>query len=174
MEGKQPHQQCCCWVVFPTCAVKLTTCVIDKILISTSLDKNFITAWKSITKLVIFQSFVAKCCKMRIIWPCQVVIFSHFALRGGNWQTNTLWVCQFPVCNTKWLKNGKLRKAILSAFYNISQRNNFVMLFQAVMKFLSRLVEIKILSITQVVNCIAALSASRGKFLSCAAGFSLL
>jgi hypothetical protein len=30
---------------------------------------------------------------------------------------------------------------------------NFVMLFQAVMTFLSRLVEIKILSITQVVNC---------------------
>jgi hypothetical protein len=30
--------------------------------------------------------------------------------------------------------------------------NNFVMLFQAAMKFLSRLVEIKILSITQVVN----------------------
>jgi hypothetical protein len=29
---------------------------------------------------------------------------------------------------------------------------NFVMLFQAVMKFLSRFVEIKILSITQVVN----------------------
>ena len=31
---------------------------------------------------------------------------------------------------------------------------NFVMLFQAVMKFVSRLVEIKILSITQVVNSI--------------------
>jgi hypothetical protein len=46
---------------------QLTTCVIDKILISTSLDKNFITAGKSITKLVIFQIFVAKCCKMRII-----------------------------------------------------------------------------------------------------------
>jgi hypothetical protein len=30
---------------------------------------------------------------------------------------------------------------------------NFVMLFQAVMRFLSRLVEIKFLSITQVVNC---------------------
>ena len=30
---------------------------------------------------------------------------------------------------------------------------NFVMLFQAVMKFLSGLVEIKMLSITQVVNC---------------------
>jgi valyl-tRNA synthetase len=29
---------------------------------------------------------------------------------------------------------------------------NFVMLFQAVMKFLSRLVEIKILSVTQMVN----------------------
>jgi hypothetical protein len=40
-------------------------------------------------------------------------------------------------------ENCKLRKAILSAFYNISQRRklwnitNFVMLFQAVMKFLS-------------------------------------
>jgi hypothetical protein len=45
-------------------------------------------------------------------------------------------------------ENCKLRKAILSAFYNISQRNfgilliNFVMLFQAVMKFLSRLVRL--------------------------------
>ena len=40
-------------------------------------------------------------------------------------------------------ENCKLRKAIISAFYNISQRNfgmitNFVMLFQAVMKFLLR------------------------------------
>jgi hypothetical protein len=35
--------------------------------INFDLDKNFITAWKSITKLVIFQSFVAKCCKMWII-----------------------------------------------------------------------------------------------------------
>ena len=33
---------------------------------------------------------------------------------------------------------------------------NFVMLFHAVMKFLSRLVEIKILSITQMVNRRAA------------------
>jgi hypothetical protein len=60
---------------------KLTTCVIDKNLISTSLDKNFITAWTSITKLVIFQSFVAKCCKMRII-NCEVCRFSvilHYA-----------------------------------------------------------------------------------------------
>jgi hypothetical protein len=32
---------------------------------------------------------------------------------------------------------------------------NFVMLFEAVMKFLSRLVEIKMLSITQVVNSLA-------------------
>ena len=48
-------------------------------------------------------------------------------------------------------ENDKLRKAILSAFYNILQRNfgillaNFVMLSQAVMKFLFRLVKIKIL-----------------------------
>jgi hypothetical protein len=40
---------------------------LTKILNSTSLDKNFVTAWKSITKLVIFQRFVAKYCKMRII-----------------------------------------------------------------------------------------------------------
>jgi hypothetical protein len=32
------------------------------------------------------------------------------------------------ICNTKWLKNGKLRKAILSAFYNISQRNFGILL----------------------------------------------
>ena len=30
--------------------------------------------------------------------------------------------------NTKWLKNGKLRRAILSAFYNISQRNFGILL----------------------------------------------
>jgi hypothetical protein len=35
---------------------------------------------------------------------------------------------QFPVRNTKWLKNGKLRKAILSAFYNILQRNFGILL----------------------------------------------
>jgi hypothetical protein len=35
---------------------------------------------------------------------------------------------QFPVRNTKWLKNGKLRRAILSAFYNISQRNFEILL----------------------------------------------
>jgi hypothetical protein len=32
---------------------------------------------------------------------------------------------QFPVRNTKWLKNGKLRRAI---FYNISQRNFEILL----------------------------------------------
>jgi hypothetical protein len=54
----------------------------------------------------------------------------------------------------KFLKNGKLRRAILSAFYNhfaTKHRNinNFVMFFQAVVKFLSRFVEIKILVIRQ-------------------------
>ena len=36
------------------------------------------------------------------------------------------------------MKNGKLRRATLSAFYNISQRNFGILLFQAVMEFLSR------------------------------------
>jgi hypothetical protein len=35
---------------------------------------------------------------------------------------------QVPVCNTKWLKNGKLHRAILSAFYNISQWNFGILL----------------------------------------------
>jgi hypothetical protein len=35
---------------------------------------------------------------------------------------------QFPAHNTKWLKNGKLHRAILSAFYNISQRNFWILL----------------------------------------------
>jgi hypothetical protein len=35
---------------------------------------------------------------------------------------------QFPMRNTKWLKNGKFRKAILSAFYNILQRNFGILL----------------------------------------------
>jgi hypothetical protein len=50
-----------------TSSMEWTIPQLTKILNSTSLDKNFITAGKSITKLVIFQSFVAKCCKMRII-----------------------------------------------------------------------------------------------------------
>jgi hypothetical protein len=32
------------------------------------------------------------------------------------------------ISNAKWLKNGKLRKVILSAFYNISQRNFGILL----------------------------------------------
>jgi hypothetical protein len=54
-------------------------------------------------------------------------IFSHFVLQTGDWYPNTRLGRQFPMRNTKGLKNGKLRKAILSAFYNISQRN-FVIL----------------------------------------------
>jgi hypothetical protein len=61
---------------------------------------------------------------MRIKYsPAKFVIFSHFVLQTGNWCPNTWLGCQFPVRNTKWLKNGKFRKAMLSAFYNISQRN---------------------------------------------------
>jgi hypothetical protein len=68
----------CEWYVHAILNMQLTICVIDKILISTSLDKKFITAWKSITKLVIFQSFVAKCGKIRIIYPCEVCNFQSF------------------------------------------------------------------------------------------------
>jgi hypothetical protein len=93
------------------------------------LDKNFITTWKSITKLVIFRSFVVKCCKMRIMYSlAKFAIFSHFVLQTGNWCPNTRLGCLFPVRNTKWLKNGKLPRAISSAFYNISQRNFGILL----------------------------------------------
>jgi hypothetical protein len=34
----------------------------------------------------------------------RLAIFSHFRLQTGNWQPNTLWGCQCPVCNLKWLK----------------------------------------------------------------------
>jgi hypothetical protein len=55
------------------------------------------------------------------------------------WQRNWMISChrirpiwssdyQFPVSNAKWLNNGKLRKAILSGFYNISQRNFGILL----------------------------------------------
>jgi hypothetical protein len=44
------------------------------------------------------------------------------------WCPNTRLGCQFPMRNTKWLKNGKFRKAILSAFYNISKRNFGILL----------------------------------------------
>jgi hypothetical protein len=60
--------------------------------------------------------------------------------------------------DTKWLKNGQTSQGyiirILQQFatklWNIT---NFVMLFQAVMKFLSRLVEIKILVIRLKIHC---------------------
>jgi hypothetical protein len=42
-------------------------------------------------------------------------------IRWSNWLS-------ISICNTKWLKNGKLRKAILFAFYNISQRNFGILL----------------------------------------------
>jgi hypothetical protein len=50
----------------------LNVIVMDHFPINQNFDlnksrQNSIIAWRSITKLVIFQSFVAKCCKMRII-----------------------------------------------------------------------------------------------------------
>jgi hypothetical protein len=51
------------------------------------LDKNFITAWKNITKLVIFRSFVVKCCKVRTILPCEVCRFSVILYYGREIDT---------------------------------------------------------------------------------------
>jgi hypothetical protein len=51
-----------------------------------------------------------------------------FVLQTGNWQRQRVLGYQFPPRNAKWLKNSKLRKAILSAFYNISQRNFGILL----------------------------------------------
>jgi hypothetical protein len=119
-----------------------TYSLMNNILISTSLDKMFAKAWKSITKLVIFQSFVAKCCKMRIIYsPAKFAVFQSFCII--NWYRFLKKGINFPCVMTKWLKNGKLRRAVLSTFYNISQRNIGIFLilwcsFKAVMKFLSR------------------------------------
>jgi hypothetical protein len=101
------------------------------------LDKQFITAWKSITKLVIFQSFVAKCCKMRVIK--MRIIIKAIALRNlqfsvilyykreidaptPDWAVNFLCVIQ-----NDW-KTANFAKAILSAFYNILQRNFGILL----------------------------------------------
>jgi hypothetical protein len=54
------------------------------------------------------------------------------SFRRPCWCPNTRLGCQFPPRkwrrNTKWLKNGKIRKAILSAFNNISQRNFGILL----------------------------------------------
>jgi hypothetical protein len=51
-------------------------------------------------------------------------VITHGKLIPFFWEK----VYQFPVRNTKWLKNSKLRRAILSAFYNISQRNFGILL----------------------------------------------
>jgi hypothetical protein len=49
-------------------------------------------------------------------------------LRAGNLIPFFRKRYQFPVRNTKLLKNSKLRRAILSAFYNNSQRNFGILL----------------------------------------------
>jgi hypothetical protein len=94
-----------------------------------------ITAWKSITKLVIFQSFVAKCCKMRIKFHCEVCNFQSFCMMthgSGNY---------FPfVIQNDWkLKISQgyiicILQHFATKLWNIA---NFATLFQAVMKILS-------------------------------------
>jgi hypothetical protein len=98
------------------------------------LDKSrqkFHHSLKSITKLVILRSFVvAKCCKMRIIYysSAKFAVFQSFCITHGKLIPLSEKRYQFPARNTQWLKNGKLRRAILSAFYNISQRNFGILL----------------------------------------------
>jgi hypothetical protein len=55
-------------------------------------------------------------------------LFRSFCITHGKWIPLSEKRYEFPVRNTKWLKNGKLRRAILSAFYNISQRNFGILL----------------------------------------------
>jgi hypothetical protein len=54
-------------------------------------------------------------------------VFSHLILQKGNWYSDDQW-CKMLEFIAKWLKNRKFRKAILSAFYNISQRNFGILL----------------------------------------------
>jgi hypothetical protein len=66
-------------------------------------------------------------------WHCQFLTLLQVPPKCRKchfWDSKTaFWKrYQFPVRNTKWLKNGKLRRAILSAFYNISQRNFGILL----------------------------------------------
>ena len=56
--------------------------------LNVDLDKSrqkFHYNLKGITKLVIFQSFVAKCCKMRIIYSlAKFAVFQSFCITNGK------------------------------------------------------------------------------------------
>jgi hypothetical protein len=121
-----------------------TNPTLTKILNSTSLDKTFITAWKSVTKLVIFQSFVAKCCKMLYNIALQNLQFSVILYYKRE-------MVPTSVRNTKWLhEHCKFLGYIICILQHFTMKlcsiTNFVMLFHAVMEFcLDCMVEIKIL-----------------------------
>jgi hypothetical protein len=77
------------------------------------------------------------------LWLNFLPFFSHFDYAGEIDSPIPFGAVNFPfVIQNDW-KTANFARAILSAFYNISQRKlwnitNFVMLFQTVMKFLSR------------------------------------
>jgi hypothetical protein len=54
--------------------------------------------------------------------------FQSFCITNGKLIISLIIWLSISVCNAKWLNNGKLRKAILSAFYNILQRNFGILL----------------------------------------------
>jgi hypothetical protein len=59
----------------------------------------------------------------------KILVINSIVSSPFEWNFDDQTDYQFPICNTKWLKNGKLRKAnILSSFYNILQRNFGILL----------------------------------------------
>ena len=97
---------------------------IDEILIWAGRAKSNTTARKSILKLVKLQSLVAKCCKMRkkIALQIQQILYT-FGLRAEVCTTFGSKVVQISARNTKAFKIREIRRAIFSAFYNISRLN---------------------------------------------------
>jgi hypothetical protein len=66
---------------------------------------------------------------MRIIYSlAKFAVFQSFGITNGKLIIRWSNWCKMLDCDAKWLKNGKLRKPILSAFYNVSQRNFGILL----------------------------------------------
>jgi hypothetical protein len=76
----------------------------------------------NILGIVIFRSFVAKCCKMRIIWPCEVFHFSvilHYKRKIDNQMIKLIinfpFVIQnreFKLCVIRQTTNARQRKKL--------------------------------------------------------------
>ena len=90
-------------------------------------SKSFTTARKSMLKLVKLQSLVAKCCKIRKVYACEVCKFcTLFVFRLPQNGRNSPDVR--PFCGKRTTKVYKICKRIFSLFYNISPPNLAVLL----------------------------------------------